>query len=183
MDELALFESRGITDVHVIRSKRRRRTAGAKLKGSCLHVCVPYSISEEHLARLVITFKEKFNKTLLRNRLNRDTPLSEVAERLNKKYFCGSLKIGSVHYVTNQTRKFGCCYIQDASIRISHRIAEMPDWVRDYVVMHELAHLVVPNHKKAFWDIVSRYELAERARGFLIAKGMEMDNPDEEETE
>ncbi|GAG30130.1 unnamed protein product, partial [marine sediment metagenome] len=30
-----------------------------------------------------------------------------------------------------------------------------------------------PNHSKAFWDIVYRYKLVERARGFLIAKGME----------
>lgn len=183
MDECARNDISGITDVRVIRSKKRRRTAGAKLKGSVMHVSVPYSVSEEHLARLLISFKEKFNKTLLRKKLNFNKPLHEVAERLNKKYFAGSLNVGSIQYVTNQVRKFGCCYIDDASIRISHHIAAMPAWVRDYVVMHELAHLVVPNHSKAFWDIISRYELAERARGFLIAKGLEMDNPYEEENE
>jgi predicted metal-dependent hydrolase len=49
----------------------------------------------------------------------------------------------------------------------------MPEWVRDYVIIHEVAHILEPNHSKAFWDIVYRYKLAERARGFLIAKGME----------
>jgi predicted metal-dependent hydrolase len=40
-------------------------------------------------------------------------------------------------------------------------------------VMHELAHLEVPSHSPRFWRLVDRYPLAERARGFLIAKGWE----------
>ncbi len=181
MDNGIRLEDYRVTDVRIVRSKRRRRTAGAKLKGTCLHVAVPFSISEDHLNRLVFSFKERFNRTLLRKQLNQNKPLHEVAQRLNKKYFDGALRINSIQYVTNQDRKFGCCYIEDASIRISHAIAQMPDWVRDYVVMHEMAHLVVPDHSSAFWEIVSRYKLAERARGFLIAKGMEMDTPNKEE--
>jgi predicted metal-dependent hydrolase len=49
----------------------------------------------------------------------------------------------------------------------------MPRWVLDYVVVHELAHLVTPGHGPAFNALVDRYPKAERARGYLIAKGTE----------
>ena len=43
----------------------------------------------------------------------------------------------------------------------------MPDWVLDYVLVHELAHLVVPGHGPQFWSLVDRYPRTERARGYL----------------
>ena len=47
----------------------------------------------------------------------------------------------------------------------------MPKWVRDYIIVHELAHLIIPSHGKKFWDLVKKYPLTERARGFLMASG------------
>jgi hypothetical protein len=52
-------------------------------------------------------------------------------------------------------------------------LASEPGWVLDYVIVHELAHLDVPRHGPAFWSIVNRYPRAERARGFLMARGLE----------
>ncbi|MBU4312320.1 MAG: M48 family metallopeptidase [Candidatus Omnitrophica bacterium] len=49
----------------------------------------------------------------------------------------------------------------------------MPIWVRNYVIIHEMAHLIEPNHSKSFWNIVSRFKLTERARGYLMAKGLD----------
>ena len=52
----------------------------------------------------------------------------------------------SVRWVTNQNGRWGSCTPADRTIRISHRIQDMPDWVIDYVLLHELAHLIVPSH-------------------------------------
>ena len=48
--------------------------------------------------------------------------------------------------------------------------------VQSYVIVHELAHLDVPCHDAAFWRIVNRYPKAERARGFLMARGLDGDD-------
>jgi predicted metal-dependent hydrolase len=53
---------------------------------------------------------------------------------------------------------------------VSARLVGFPMWVLDYVIVHELAHLVVDRHDAEFWKVVNRYPKAERAIGYLIAK-------------
>ena len=67
----------------------------------------------------------------------------------------------------------GSCTPNKGTIRVSHKLLDMPTWVLDYVIMHEMTHLVYPNHSKEFWVKVGEYKFTERARGFLMAKGME----------
>ncbi len=73
----------------------------------------------------------------------------------------------SVRWVANQNGRWGSCTPADGTIRISDRISDMPEWVVDYVLLHELVHLVVAAHNAEFWTLVSRYPKAERARGYL----------------
>ena len=79
----------------------------------------------------------------------------------------------SIRWVDNQEWRWGSCTPADGAIRISSRLGREPGWVLDYVIVHELAHLEVPRHGPAFWAIVNRYAKTERARGFLMARGLE----------
>ena len=63
----------------------------------------------------------------------------------------------------------GSCTFTDGAIRISRRAAALPDWVIDYLLMHELAHLEHSDHGPAFHELENRYPLSERARGYLMA--------------
>jgi predicted metal-dependent hydrolase len=160
-------------EVKIIRSRRRRRTISARVVKDQLLVSAPQFISQEHLDKIIADFKVKFEKKRIKDQLDKKQDLVDIARKLNDKYFGNKLKVNSIEYVTAQNSKFGCCNYRDANIRISHRVGLMPEWVRDYVIIHEMAHLVEPNHSSAFWELVSRYKLAERARGYLMAAGLE----------
>ena len=106
---------------------------------------------------------------------NRDGELSERARRLNMRYFDGRLTVTGITYVDNQRTLHGSCTPSTGAIRISRRLAKLPRWVEDYVIVHELAHLVYGGHGPRFWELVNHYPLTERARGYLMALGYEGD--------
>ncbi len=159
--------------IKVIRSHKRRRTISARVVGEVMCVNAPAEISEEELEKIVKNFQRRFEKRRYKKELNAKEDLNEVLQKLNEKYFDGSIKVKSIEYTTNQSRMFGSCNHRKKTIRISSRLSQMPDWVKDYVIIHEMAHIIHPNHSRSFWDIVSRYSLTERAKGYLMAKGFE----------
>lgn len=155
--------------VEVRRSQRRRRTVSAYRDGERVVVLIPDRFSraeetewvERMLARLAAR-EERIRRT--------DAELLARAQRLTARYLSDHahrVTPASVRWVTNQNGRWGSCTPDDGTIRISHRIQEMPDWVIDYVLLHELAHLVVPSHSNHFWELVARYPKSERARGYL----------------
>ena len=171
-------------EVNIIRSNRRKRTISARLAGGVLSVYAPRDVSDAELKKVIDKFKKRLHKRKIKRELDKTQDLTSVAERLNKEYFDSRLKIKAIEYTTNQNKIFGCCNYRSRKIRISYRLSEMPYWVRDYVIIHEMAHLIEPNHSKTFWDIVSRYRLTERARGYLMAKGLDSEEgPDDIEQE
>ncbi|GGS64790.1 metal-dependent hydrolase [Planobispora rosea] len=96
-----------------------------------------------------------------------DEDLLERANDLSARYLEGRARPASVRWVENQQHRWGSCTPDHGTIRISTRLRGMPAWVVDYVIMHELVHLLVPSHGPRFWALVEHYPKAERARGFL----------------
>lgn len=73
----------------------------------------------------------------------------------------------SVTWVGNQRQRWGSCTPANATIRLSDRLQQLPDWVVDYVLVHELCHLVHLHHDQRFWELARRYPRTEEARGYL----------------
>lgn len=65
--------------------------------------------------------------------------------------------------------RWGSCTSASGDIRISTRLTDVPPWVLDHVIVHELAHLVVADHSAEFQRLVNQNPLAERAEGYLMA--------------
>ena len=89
------------------------------------------------------------------------------ALRLSDEYLGGLAQPESIRWVENQRSRWGSCTPGDRSIRLSARLQQMPAWVVDYVLVHELAHLLEVGHNDRFWAWVDRYPRAERAKGYL----------------
>jgi predicted metal-dependent hydrolase len=56
--------------------------------------------------------------------------------------------------VRNQRSRWGSCS-SAGTVALNWRLIQMPDSVRDYVILHELMHLRQPNHSRAFWREVA----------------------------
>ena len=164
--------------IEVVRSERRTRTISARRRGDAIVVYLPAGLSHDEEQRWVQRMVERVLAAEQRRKLNSDEALEARARLLNDRYFDGQLRWTSIRYVTNQNGRYGSCTPSRGTIRISHRLADAPIWVLDYVLVHELAHLVEPNHSKRFWRLVNRYKLTERARGYLMAKGLEEEGED-----
>ena len=97
-----------------------------------------------------------------------DERLAGRAQVLNKRHFDGKLAWTSIGFAEMQ-HQWGSCTYTDGAIRIARRAASLPDWVLDYLLVHELAHLVHSDHGSEFHALEHRYPLAERANGYLLA--------------
>ncbi|MDD5060591.1 MAG: DUF45 domain-containing protein, partial [Candidatus Omnitrophica bacterium] len=123
-------------EIKIVRSSRRLRTVSGRLIKDTLLINAPLVLSKEKLDKIVADFKQKFERKIIKNNLDKSDDLVARAARINEKYFLNKLKIRSIQYVTGQNSRFGCCNYHTADIRISHKVGLMPEWVRDYVVLH-----------------------------------------------
>lgn len=159
-------------EVRIIRSRRRAKTVSVRVVDGEFVVRAPASMSNAELQPIIEKLQARWERRQARQRLD-DAVLERRAHELNQQYFGGKLAWQSIRWVTNQEKRFGSCTPANGTIRISHRLAAMPAFVRDYVIIHELAHLQEPNHGPRFWKLVYRYPRTERARGYLMALGLE----------
>jgi hypothetical protein len=171
------------SQITIVRSKRRRKTIQTKYETGRLWIYLPFGMSatdEQKWIDRMIKRSEQWEKK--RTLKKSDSWLMQRAQELNKKYFDGTLHF-SIKFVLNQNTRYGSCTSVDRSIRISERVKTMPSWVQDYIIIHELAHLIHPNHSKKFWEKVHQYKYAERAKGYLIAIGGEKMDEEAESAE
>lgn len=153
-------------DVEVRRSRRRLRTVTAYREGDRTIVLIPARFTRaqerEWVARMVARLSAQD-----RRRRPADSELMARALELSRRYLDGLARPSSVAWSGNQRSRWGSCTPADRTIRLSSRMQGMPGWVIDYVLLHELAHLLEQGHGPRFWALLETYPRTERARGFL----------------
>jgi predicted metal-dependent hydrolase len=159
----------GEFDVEVIRSARRKKTVGATLKGNQLTVTVPTWMTQPDIDQWVEEMTKRWSRKVSTETIN----LVERAKALAARYDLPTPE--SIGWSSMDTQ-WGSCTPARRTIRLSTKLATFPRWVLDYVIVHELSHIAVPDHSANFWKLVHRYPRTERARGYLIAKSGDDEN-------
>ena len=157
----------GLPDgVEVRRSTRRRRSVTAYREDGRTVVVVPHRMTR---AEIVPYVEELVGRLAQRERRGRRTDAQLVARaaELSRRHLEGRAVPSTVRWVGNQRRRWGSCTPADGSIRLSDRLVPMPEYVVDYVLVHELVHLLVADHGPAFEAWMSHYPRLLEARAFL----------------
>ncbi|MEI7593813.1 MAG: M48 family metallopeptidase [Actinomycetes bacterium] len=157
--------------VEIVRSTKRRKTAQAVLVDGVIRVLVPSRLSAREVDDLVRDLVPRLERKYRSDHIDLSLRAAELARRFN-------LPLpNSIVWADNQRKRWGSCDTRTGDIRMSSRLADYPPWVLDYVLVHELTHLVIRDHSPEFRSLVDRYPRAERARGYLMATNDLPDSP------
>ena len=170
----------GAPSVEVRRSRRRRRSVTAFREGGTIVVSIPARFTRAEEREWVALMTQRLADKERRRRPS-DAALLARATELSTAYLGGLARPTSVRWASNQNSRWGSCTPADGSIRISDRVKGTPSWVLDYVLLHELAHLLEAGHGERFWKLLEAYPRTERARGYLEGLAAARDLPASEE--
>lgn len=103
--------------------------------------------------QIVVSGREEHLARRLQDWLRREAR-ADIAPQVRDKTQILGRPAGAVT-VRNQRSRWGSC-AHNGNLSFNWRLILAPDWVLDYVVAHEVAHLAQPNHSAAFWRTVDR---------------------------
>ncbi len=150
--------------IEVIRSTRRRKSYAARLVGGVLRVTVPSWMSAREERAAVEEMTARFRRKLSTERI-------DLRARMGALHRNHGLPVADeIRWSDEMLGRWASCTPSTSTIRVSTRIAAFPEWVIDYVLVHEMAHLWHGGHGPEFWAAVRIYPRTERAIGYLIAK-------------
>jgi predicted metal-dependent hydrolase len=179
----------GGAPVEVRRSARRTRTVAAFWENGTAVVAIPARFTAAQESEWVHRMLEKLHRQgerradKGRKQPATDAALASHAAALSAQYFGGRAVPTSVRWVNNQNSRWGSATPSEGTIRLSDKLRTMPQWVIDYVLLHELAHLLVAGHNAAFWKLLEAYPDTMRAKAFLegvsyaTSRGLGADGP------
>lgn len=139
----------------------------ARLRSGVLELLVPAWMPRDERERWAEVMRQRLERRMQRSQPS-DERLAERARLLNARHFAGRLRWSSIRFA-ELSHLWGSCALTTGAIRIARRASALPDWVLDYLVVHELTHLEHSDHGPAFHEMENRYPLTERARGYLMA--------------
>src|SRR5204863_8147381 len=130
----------GKVEIELVGGTRRRNHVEPAWVGDRLRVSYPSGMTLADAREAAEELAERMRRRIDPARID----VATRARRLAREY--GLPRPKKVQWSGHQLQRWGSCTPEDATIRVSSRLAAFPSWVLDYVLVHELAHLRVENH-------------------------------------
>jgi hypothetical protein len=147
--------------------RKRVRHVNARLVGDELRVSAPPNLPAAELDSIVFTLARRLVRRSRADTLNRGIEALQLAQRVAAR-FDDPPEVRDVVFSTTQRARWGSYSPRTGVIRLNAVLRELPPWVLEAVMAHELAHTVHADHSPAFWDLLREvYPDTDRARAFL----------------
>ena len=165
-DETRTLEVDGVAlELRLVR--KRVKNINARLRGKTLLVSAPHRVSAGELDDMILQLARRLVRRSRAEVVNSDGGAERIARKVAAR-FSNPPEVAEVRFVTNQTARWGSYSSQTGVVRLNAALRQMPPWVLEAVVAHELAHSFHLDHSPAFWELVrSVCPKTDRARAFL----------------
>jgi hypothetical protein len=159
-------EIAGGAEVRVIKSSRRRRSISAYREHGAIVIQVPARLSNSKIQEVIPEMVEKILSREAREKMSDKALFDRALELLNQ--YLPEFRVRPVSVVwRSMNERWGSCTTLDRTIRISDRLNGAPSYVVDYLLIHELIHLEIPDHGGEFEKLLARFEESELANAYL----------------
>ncbi len=166
VEKTSFLEIDGVTlELQVVR--KRVKNVNARLDGSTLRVSAPHRVSSRELEELIPRLGRQLLRRVRAAEINSGAGAVALARKVAAR-FADPPEIADVRFSTTQQARWGSYSTRTGVVHLNAALREMPPWVLEAVLAHELAHAVHSDHSKAFWELLRRVcPQTDRARAFL----------------
>lgn len=159
-------EVSGGAEIRVVRSARRRRSISAYREHGAIVIQVPARLPNSKIQEVIPEMVQKILIREAREKMS-DSELFNRANELLERYLPEfGIRPASVSW-RQMNERWGSCTTVDRTIRISDRLNGAPEYVVDYLLVHELIHLEIADHGSEFEALLTRFEGSNLASAWL----------------
>lgn len=156
----------GVT-LTLLLERKRVKNINARLRDGTLSVSAPLGTPQATLEQVIPELARRLLRRARARQINAEDDALALARRVAER-FPKPPTVEQVQFVTTQETLWGSYSPATRSIRLNAALREMPRWVLEAVVAHELAHVFHHNHGPGFWKLLRSVDPAvDRADAFL----------------
>jgi predicted metal-dependent hydrolase len=156
----------GVTLTLVI-ERKPIKNINARLRDTTLSVSAPLNVSQATLDQAIPDLARRLVRRIRARQINAEDDALALAHKVAERFPTKPI-VAQVQFVTTQEARWGSYSSASRAIRLNAALREMPRWVLEAVVAHELVHVFHQNHGPEFWKLLRHvYPDVDRADAFL----------------